>query len=44
MAFRIITDTGANITDKVRNHYGIIVVPLTLIADGEELQLSLIHI
>ncbi len=40
MAFRIITDTGANITDKVRDHYGIIIVPLTLIADGEELQFT----
>ena len=38
MAFTIISDTGANITDKVRDHYGIIIVPLTLIADGEELQ------
>ncbi|MCR5302640.1 MAG: DegV family protein [Lachnospiraceae bacterium] len=40
MAFKIITDTGANITDKVRDHYGIIVVPLTLIMDGEELQFT----
>ncbi len=38
MAFRIISDTGANITDKVRDHYGITIVPLTLISDGEELQ------
>ncbi len=38
MAFKIISDTGANITDKVRDHYGIVIVPLTLIADGEELQ------
>ncbi len=40
MAFRIITDTGANITDKVRNHYGIEVVHLTLIMDGEEMQFT----
>ena len=38
MGFKIITDTGANITDKVRDHYGITVVPLTLIMEGEELQ------
>ena len=40
MAFRIITDTGANITDKVRNHYGIELVHLTLIMDGEEMQFT----
>lgn len=40
MAFRIVTDTGANITDKVRDHYKLEIVPLTLIADGEELQFS----
>lgn len=38
MAFTIVTDTGANITDKVRNHYGIELVHLTLIMEGEELQ------
>ena len=38
MAFTIVTDTGANITDKVRDHYGIKVVHLTLIMEGEELQ------
>lgn len=38
MGFTIVTDTGANITDKVRKHYGIEVVPLTLIMEGEELQ------
>ncbi|MCR5688130.1 MAG: DegV family protein [Lachnospiraceae bacterium] len=38
MAFQIFTDTGANVTDKVREHYGIKVVPLTLILEGEELQ------
>ncbi|MBO4904098.1 MAG: DegV family protein [Lachnospiraceae bacterium] len=36
MAFRIFTDTGANITDKVREHYDITSVPLTLIMEGEE--------
>ncbi len=40
MAFRIVTDTGANITDKVRNHYGIEVVHLTLIMEGEEFQFT----
>ena len=40
MAFKIITDTGANITDKVRDHYGIIVAPLTLIMEGEEVQFT----
>lgn len=40
MAFTIVTDTGANLTDKVRDHYGIKVVPLTLIIDGEELQFT----
>ncbi len=40
MAFTIVTDTGANITDKVRDHYGIEVVPLTLIMEGEELQFT----
>ncbi len=40
MAFSIITDTAANITDKVRDHYGITVVPLTLIMEGEELQFT----
>ncbi len=38
MAFTIVTDTGANITDKVRDHYGIELVHLTLIMEGEELQ------
>ncbi len=38
MAFKIFSDTGANITDKVRDHYDITIVPLTLISDGEELQ------
>ena len=38
MEFTIVTDTGANITDKVRNHYGIELVHLTLIMEGEELQ------
>ena len=40
MAFSIITDTGANITDKVRNHYDIGLVHLTLIMDGEEMQFT----
>ncbi len=40
MAFTIVTDTAANITDKVRDHYGIKTVPLTLIVDGEEMQLT----
>lgn len=40
MAFRIVTDTGANITDKVRDHYGIRIVHLTLIVDGEEMQFT----
>ena len=40
MAFSIVTDTGANITDKVRDHYGIKTVPLTLIVEGEEMQLT----
>ena len=40
MGFKIITDTGANITDKVRDHYDITVVPLTLIMEGEELQFT----
>ena len=40
MAFTIVTDTGANITDKVKNHYGIEVVPLTLIMEDEELQFT----
>lgn len=40
MGFTIVTDTGANITDKVRAHYGIEVVPLTLIMEGEELQFT----
>lgn len=40
MAFSIITDTAANVTDKVRDHYNITVVPLTLIMEGEELQLT----
>ncbi len=40
MAFSIVTDTGANITDKVRDHYGITIVPLTMITDGEELQFT----
>lgn len=40
MSFSIITDTGANITDKVRDHYGIEIVPLTLIMEGEELQFT----
>ena len=40
MSFRIVTDTGANITDKVRDHYGIEIVPLTLIMNGEELQFT----
>ncbi len=40
MSFRIVTDTGANITDKVRDHYGIGIVPLTLIMEGEELQFT----
>ncbi|MBR6160123.1 MAG: DegV family protein [Lachnospiraceae bacterium] len=40
MSFTIVTDTGANITDKVRDHYRIEVVPLTLIMDGEELQFT----
>ncbi len=40
MSFTIVTDTGANITDKVRDHYGIEVVPLTLIMDGEEFQFT----
>ena len=38
MSFTIVTDTGANITDKVRDHYGIKIVPLTLIMDKEEIQ------
>ena len=38
MAFTIVTDTGANITDKVRDHYGIVIVPLTLIMEDEEVQ------
>ena len=38
MAFQIFTDTGANVTDKVRNHYGIETVPLTLIMEDEEIQ------
>ncbi|MCR5590902.1 MAG: DegV family protein [Lachnospiraceae bacterium] len=38
MAFQIFTDTGANVTDKVRNHYGIETVPLTLIMEDEEFQ------
>ena len=40
MAFSIVTDTGANITDKVKDHYGIKTVPLTLIVEGEEMQLT----
>lgn len=40
MAFRIFTDTGANITDKVREHYDIVSVPLTLIMEGEELHFT----
>ncbi len=40
MAFTIFTDSGANITDKVRDHYGIIIIPLTLVMDGEEMQLT----
>jgi len=40
MSFTIVTDTGANITDKVRDHYGIVVVPLTLVMDSEELQFT----
>ena len=40
MAFTIVTDTGANITDKVRDHYGIQMVHLTLIMDGEEMQFT----
>ena len=40
MAFKIVTDTGANITDKVRDHYGIIIVPLTLVKEGEEFQFT----
>ncbi len=40
MAFSIVTDTGANITDRVRDHYGITVAPLTLIIEGEEMQFS----
>lgn len=40
MSFTIITDTGANVTDKVRDHYKIKVVPLTLIMEGEELQFA----
>lgn len=40
MGFAIITDTAANITDKVRDHYGIIIAPLTLIIGGEEMQFT----
>ena len=40
MSFAVVTDTGANITDKVRDHYGIVVVPLTLVLEGEELQFT----
>ena len=40
MAFTIVTDTGANITDKVRDHYGIKIVHLTLIMEGEEMQFT----
>lgn len=40
MSFTIVTDTGANITDKVRDHYSIEIVPLTLIMEGEELQFT----
>lgn len=40
MAFRIFTDTGANITDKVRDHYNIGIVPLTLVMEGEELHFT----
>lgn len=36
MAFTIFTDSGANITDKVRDHYGIKIIPLTLVMEGEE--------
>ena len=40
MAFQIFTDTGANLTDRVREHYGIDTVPLTLIMEGQELQFT----
>jgi DegV family protein with EDD domain len=40
MAFTIFTDSGANITDKVRDHYGIKVISLTLVMEGEEFQFT----
>lgn len=40
MGFTIVTDSGANITDKVRDHYGIKVISLTLVMDGEEFQFT----
>ena len=40
MAFTIFTDSGANITDKVRDHYDIRIISLTLVMDGEEFQFS----
>lgn len=40
MAFTIVTDSGANITDKVRDHYGIKTVSLTLVIEGEEMQFT----
>ena len=40
MAFTIFTDSGANITDKVRDHYGIKIISLTLVMEGEEFQFT----
>lgn len=38
MSFQIITDTASNVTTKAAKKYGIQVVPLTFIIDGEEFQ------